>query len=235
LEVGVGLQSIRLNELDKADAAVAKLIADYNDHPKIGKALFQIGEECFYAKKYEKTIELLELIRSNYAEKDFLSKPEVPYILATCWKRIKRPNEAIRWYEKSLEEYPNGKFSGSACYRIAILYMTVISDFEKATYWFGEQRRRYDFEPLGARALFKIGTIYLYDLEDWEKGIGTFENYMATYPNGEDYWNSVYCLGLCLEKQGKKGEALAAYRQAYEVADCEEFRDSAMKKIKELQ
>jgi predicted Zn-dependent protease len=33
LQVGVALQSIKLGELDKANAALEKLIADYNDNP----------------------------------------------------------------------------------------------------------------------------------------------------------------------------------------------------------
>jgi len=45
LQVGIALQSIKLGELDKADAAAEKLIADYNDHPKIAKGLFQIAEQ----------------------------------------------------------------------------------------------------------------------------------------------------------------------------------------------
>ena len=71
LQVGVALQSIKLREPNEVEAAVERLIADYNDHPKIAKALFQIAEEFYYAHKYDKAIGVMELILSSYQEREY--------------------------------------------------------------------------------------------------------------------------------------------------------------------
>ncbi|MHC4334704.1 MAG: tetratricopeptide repeat protein, partial [Planctomycetota bacterium] len=94
LQVGIALQSIKLREPNKADAAVQKLIGDYNDHPKIAKALFQIAEQHYYAWNYTKGIEVLELIQTRYPEKDFPAKSEAPFVLAICYQRVKEWDKA---------------------------------------------------------------------------------------------------------------------------------------------
>jgi len=109
LQVGIALQSIKLGEFDKAEAATAKLIADYNDNENIAKGLFQIGEEYFYAKKYPETIRLLELIDSNYPDKEFPAKNELAELVSGfSWEEVKKDasrEEVLAWWEKNKQRW----------------------------------------------------------------------------------------------------------------------------------
>jgi TolA-binding protein len=122
LQVGVALQSIKLNELDKADAAVAKLIADYNDHPKIGKGLFQIGEEYYRLQNCAKAIEIWEVIEARYADREFANRMELPYVLGSCYGRLGGYEEAIACYEQLVDQWPQWKHAAVAQVLVAECY-----------------------------------------------------------------------------------------------------------------
>ena len=229
LQVGVALQSIKLGELDKADAAVRKLIADYNEHPRIAKALSQIAEEHLYAKNYENGIELWELIESQYTSLDFASKDEVPYLLATCYERSGDYNRAIEYYEQMLERYPHNKFACRVPYRLGMIYMRGKTDYQAAIYWFDKQNRLYDNELLGSRALRHQAHIYSYKLKDYENAKACYERYVTDYPNGESIWGMTCNLARCYEKLGIPQEAV----RFYELAMSETTNPALINKTRE--
>ena len=233
-QVGIALESIKLGESEKAEAAIARLIADFNDNPNIAKGLFQIGEEYFYAKKYQKTIELLELIDANYPGRDFPAKNELAYVVASCYKRMRDYDKAIAWYQRSMEEYPKGKFAVGCCYRIAMVYMAAKKDYEKAIYWFGQQRARYADKRRGERALAEMGGLYRVKLKDYGKAIECFEEYAREYPDGPTLWGCLYELGQSYEALGQRENALAAYEQAYDVSGSMDLRAAVSKRIRGL-
>ena len=117
---------------------------------------------------------LLQMIDSDYADKEFAARSELAYVVASCYKRV--------------DEYPKGKFAVRACYRIAMVYMRVKKDYEKAVYWFGQQRERYDYKRLSERALAKMGGIYRAELKDYGRAVDCFEQYEREYPDGPTLW-----------------------------------------------
>jgi tetratricopeptide (TPR) repeat protein len=235
LQVGVALQSIKLNELDKADAAVAKLIADYNDHPRIGKALFQIGEQYFYASNHLKTIQLLQLIETSYPQQEFPARNEVPFVLATCYKRVHELDKAIEYYAKTIERYPDSRYAAWCPYNLGWIYNQVKDDYEKAIYWYQQQRRLYPDSNYASWALFDVQCIYIYMLEDYAKGAETCREYLDQYPNGLDSWGSLSNLALCREKLGDKAKAIEALLEAHEKAKNDGLRNEVLERIHRLQ
>jgi tetratricopeptide (TPR) repeat protein len=235
LQVGVALQSIKLGELEKAQSATDQLIADYNDHPRIAKALFQIGEEHFYAGNYEEVIGLLELIDSNYPSRDFPSKSELPFVLATSCKRIRDWNKAIEYYERSVEEYPGSTYAAWSPYNIGWIYAHGKRDYENAIHWFEQQRALYPEDDSSSAALFQMECIYVHELKDYEKGAETCEEYLGAYPNGIDAYGSLSNLGRCYVKLGETEMALAALEEAYDLAVSEGLRRSIAARIAPLQ
>jgi tetratricopeptide (TPR) repeat protein len=234
LQVGVALQSIKLRELDKADAAVQKLIADYNDHPKIAKALFQIAEQYFYAGKHWKVIGLLEFIQSDYPEKQFASRNELPFVLATCYKQVSEWDKAIEYYERTLRDYPSGRYASWCPYNIAMIYNHVKVDWDKAIYWYEQQRERYPDDSYSVDALFDIGVIYLDRLGDCRRAVEVFQQYVDQYPHGMDIWGSLSNLARCYESMGRRQRAISVLRQAYEEAKTPGLRKAASERIELL-
>ncbi|MHC4648017.1 MAG: tetratricopeptide repeat protein, partial [Planctomycetota bacterium] len=235
LQVGVALQSIKLREWDKADAAVAKLIADYNEHPKIGKGLFQIGEQYYYAHNYGQTIKLLELIDGNYPRRVFPSKSELPFILATCYEKLEIYDEAINNYRRSVEQYAKCRFSRMAPYAIGRICMSHKKEYGQALYWFERQRELYPDCMKARSALYFMGTTYLVHLQDYAKAAGAFEGYIAEYPAGTDIWSCYTSLAECCAKMGDFERALGVLREACEKGPSEELQRRYMERIKVLE
>jgi TolA-binding protein len=224
LQVGVVLQSIKLGEPNKADAAVDKLIADYNEHPNIGKALFQIAEEYYYTHGYGEAIYLLELIERCYPSREFAAKSEVPFVLATCCRELNDYENAIGYYEKAIREYPTARHSELAPYLIGTLYMDVKKEYEQALYWFEQQRQLYPDSDVDRSALYFTGELYLLRSCDYVKAAEAFEEYIASYPRGIDVWTSYRGLAKCYAELGDLEHGLAVLQAAYENAEAENVR-----------
>jgi len=108
LQVGIALQSIKLRELDKADAAIEQLIADYNDNPNLGKGLIQIAEE-YYTETvaseahpvdkvyYENPVKIWERVLKIFPD-FFRDDPDLYYFIGDCYRHLGDYEKAIQCY-----------------------------------------------------------------------------------------------------------------------------------------
>ena len=234
LQVGVALQSIKLGEPNKTDAAVQKLIADYNDNPNIAKGLFQIAEEYFYARSYDKAVELWKLVESGYQNSEFPNKKEVAYMLATCYHRLEDYNKAISYYRKAIEEYPTCQYAYRIAYELGVACRRN-EQYDRAAYWFKRQRELSDNELYGDRALFCEGLVYLFKLRDYEKAAVVFQKYSDSYPAGESIEIIPYDLALCYEKLGKEAEAIEQLQEGLEKYPDTDYAKAYKEKLAQLQ
>ena len=235
LQVGVALQSIKLREPNEVEAAVERLIADYNDHPKIAKALFQIAEEFYYAHKYDKAIGVMELILSSYQEREYPGKGELPFILAVCQKKMGRYDEAIENYRVCVEEYPESRFSLRAPYSIGLLYLRQKKDYEQAAYWFEQQLELYPDSAFRQTALDHLASCYLGHLKDYVKAAAAYEEYIANYPDDVCVWSCYTGLAQCYAKLGDTEKALTVLQTAHEKADTDKLRGEFAGRITALE
>jgi len=215
LQVGIALQSIRLGEPNKAEAAVDKLIADYNDHPNIAKGLFQIGEEYWYVKNCSEAIKLWELILNEYPDSQFENKSETPYVLAVCYKSLGNPDKAIEYYEMMLDNSPAHRFAERIPYKLGVLYRGK-GDFAEAVHWFGQQRQLYSSELYARRSLLQQAAVYYYDLKDYEKATEAYGRYKDKYPDDKRASVAYLLLARSHEKMGNRDEAIKILAEASE-------------------
>jgi tetratricopeptide (TPR) repeat protein len=234
LQVGLALQSIKLKDETKTYAAVERLIADFNDHPNIGKGLFQVAEEHFYAKNYWETIELLELIQNKYSKRIFPARGEVPFVLATCYQRVSEVDKAIENYERMLKEYPRGKFASRTPYCLGFVYANMKIDYAKAIYWFECQRENYPNDAYSELVLSDMCLIYSKRLGDYTKGTEVCQQYVDFYPKGADLWGCLSNLAWCYEKLGENDKAIEVLFQAFDKARSEAVRESVFQRIDRL-
>jgi len=233
LQVGVALQSIKLGELGKADAAVAKLIADYNDNPNLAKGLFQIGEEHWYAKNYKGAIGLLELVLNDYPDSQFKFKSETPYLLALCYKKLENPEKAIEYFKLMLETAPGDRVAQQIPYKLGVLYREKGEPLE-ALYWFDEQKLRYSNELYSERASLQKAAVYYYGLKDYEKGAQVYQQYIRDYPVRKRAWVAYLFLARCHEKMGNRDEAIAVLEEALEKFAGSSRGEEIAKELKKM-
>jgi len=178
-------------------------------------------------------IGLLELIDSNYGDLDFPAKSELPYVLATCYNRLGREDEAIEWYKKSIEQYPRSRYAPRAAYRIGVIYAQEKKENENAIYWFEKQMELYPGQS--EKALHFIQVIYVHRLGDWVKGAEACQQYMERYPDGRQVCGSLCNMAFCLKMLGDREEAKELFWQAYDRAESDNLRAEIMYEIERLE
>ncbi|HUT29075.1 MAG TPA: tetratricopeptide repeat protein [Sedimentisphaerales bacterium] len=234
LQVGVALQSIKLREPNRVEAAIEQLIADYNDHPKIAKALFQTAEQYFYAGKHWKVIDILELIQADYPEKHFPAESELPFVLAECYKQVSEWDKAIEYFEKTLKEYPKSDYASWCPYNLAWIYNHQKVDYDKAIYWYEQQMQLYPEDSYAGMALFDMCCLYTHTLKDYPRGARLCQQYVDERPGGIDEWGCLSNLARCHEHLGNTEKAIEVLSLAYEKAKTSGLRKAALRRIEEL-
>ena len=228
---GVVKLDICLGNDANVQPALDELIADFNDHSEIPNILLLISERYFYKHSYQRATELWELILRKYPESSVIG--EIIYPLAVCYEKLEDEPNAIKYFTKLVEQHPNGQYAYRASYRLAILYRRQ-GNYDQAIYWFQQQRRLYSNEPYRDRALYCEGLIYLYKLKDYEKAAEIFQEYIDTYPDGEQHL-ALYRLAVCYEQMGKKAQAIELLQQGLEEYSDTVFAETYMDKLMQLQ
>lgn len=214
-----------------AQIAIDTLITDYNDHPELPQTLLSISEQYFYRNNYQRSAELWELMLSKYPESSVIE--EILYFLAVCYEKLENEPNAITHYTKLFEQYPNGRYAYRAPYSLALIYRRQ-KHYDKAIYWFQQQRRLYLIEPYRERSLYCEGLVYLYKLKDYEKAAEIFQEYINTYPTGERHL-ALYRLAVCYEQLGKTAQAIELLQLGLMEYSDTIFAETYMEKLMQLQ
>ena len=214
-----------------AQVAIDKLIADFNDHPALPMKLALLGDEYFYDKDYPKAIAIWKLVLNKYPGR---GPKLIPYLLATSYERMRHWHTAIKYYEQSLQEYPNCKYGYRVPYRLGILYRRV-KKYEEAVYWLGQQGKLYSHANTGQRALFLQGAVYQHNMKEYEKAAEVYRKYIDDHLGGESAEVAPYCLARCLKAMGRTGEAISALKDGLEKCSSPAGQEDYRRKLAELQ
>ncbi len=220
------------NDTD-VNLAVSKLIADYNNHPDFPTTLFDIAQEERYSEKHPQAIRHWKYVFDNYPKSQL--REQIPSLLAVCYNIIGQEDTAIKYYKQTLEEFPNAPYAYRAAYKIASIYKYERIDFDKAIYWFEQQRQLYDNELISSRSLSEIGEIYICHLKDYKTGLSLCRQYLDEYPNSRTIWTIYSNIAICHEKLGDIDSAIESLRKAHENAPDDLLRTNISKRITRLE
>jgi len=131
-QVGIALSSIWMGQESEAEEAIETLCVDFNDNPKLGKALFQIGE-AYYEKG----------VRSG------LKSPEAPILFG----------KAMVLWDKFIKEFPPTLATADAYYLSGICYRRR-GNYEKAIDCFREVVANWPTYHYVCRAQLRIAKCY---------------------------------------------------------------------------
>jgi tetratricopeptide (TPR) repeat protein len=224
------MADVNLGDDPNALADFNELIADFNDVHSLPRKLASKGDEFFYRNDYPKAIAIWEMVLTKYPGR----KPNyLAYVLGTSYERLKDYATAIKYYEQSVEKYPNCIYAYRVPYRLGILYRRV-KNYEKSVYWFGRQSKLYSHAGMSQRALFFQGVVYLFDMEKYELAAALFQEYVQRYPEARNAPVALYDLALCREKAGDKGEAIALLETAISLYSGSNYIKDINKKLVEL-
>ena len=233
IQVGFALQSIRLKDDPNTEAAIDKLIADYNELPSFAESAYDVATQCFHTRNYGQAIRLWKLVFKN---KHLLQRhnDEMPYLLAKCHEQLEEYTEAIEYYIMAVEDYRQGPYAWRVSYELARLMMD-LEDYDNAIYWFNRQRELYpDIKRTAHKSLEWQGNIYFRYRQDYQKAAEIYEQCLESVPNRSAADSEMYNLSICYEKLGDNDKAIKVLDEALRLYPGCRLESAIAKRIGEL-
>ncbi len=140
-QMGMALSDIRTGDIETAEdvhAVIDRLILDFNDHPGLPQAVFQVGEEYwnegFRCENAARNDQAKECFRKALGvwERVIAELPESPtttqayYLSARCYEKAGDYSKAIAFSRTVVEKWPEHQFAWNAQFCIASCYQELV-------------------------------------------------------------------------------------------------------------
>ncbi|MEO0113259.1 MAG: tetratricopeptide repeat protein [candidate division WOR-3 bacterium] len=182
-KLGKGYCALHLGRYKEAEECFNSVYQiDLSDTIFTLNALLGLGYSSFNQGEYEKAINYFDFIIQNFnfpSYKDFIAKAYF-YAGIAC-EKLKYYGEALEYYKKLLENYPDYEKADEACFRIGDLYFKA-KRYDDAIGSFQYLITRYPNSSFLSFAQAAIGQTYLIQ-KDYKKAIFAFEKFLNLFPN----------------------------------------------------
>ncbi|MCS7250472.1 MAG: tetratricopeptide repeat protein [candidate division WOR-3 bacterium] len=182
-KLGKGYCALHLGRYEEAEEIFNSIYqADLNDSVFTLNALLGLGYASFNKGEYIKAIEYFDFIIQNFnfsPYKDFVAKAYF-YAGIAC-EKLKYYGQALEYYKRLLENYPDYEKADEASFRIGDLYFKA-KKYEEAIGSFNYLITRYPNSSFLSFAQAAIGQAYLAK-KDYRNAILSFEKFLNLFPN----------------------------------------------------
>jgi outer membrane protein assembly factor BamD len=241
------LSLIVAQDYNGAQMALDKVVADFNGHPLLTEAVFQIGNE-YYDEGFNARNDPNEILRqqakdrlkqaAEVFEKIITELPEsVPYtanayyLSGNCYylrgNDSNDYNKAINYYEGAIAKWPDSQHACSAMGLIGVCYERLQKSgtlTEEQAYPLIEQTykaviEKYPDNPYSEYACTRLGWMN-FDKGQWADAAHYSELFLQKCPQDDPRINeTLYHLGVAYENMGDSEAALKTYRLFLDKAD----------------
>lgn len=206
----------KLGDKANAEAAIDQLIKDAKDIPDFIQTAYLASEHYFGAKNYEFAKKLaLAAIEHTKDPKDFYHAGSSAFVVAKCARKLEDLATQIKYCLLIMEKYPKSLYAYRVPNELGALYRRE-KNFERAVYWYKQQRKLYDDRLMASRSTFDLGVTYARMIKDDAKAVEVFENYLKCNPSRSGTGVIPIFLATCYDNLGKKTEAIAVLNRALE-------------------
>jgi soluble lytic murein transglycosylase len=187
-----------------------KVFDNYPSDAGIPKALFGTARSYMWERKYDKAVEWFDKLT-----KDHLSTKDGREGLAfqgASYVRMGKNLEAARTYERYVTMFPQGERIESAHLNIIDAYREA-GKYDEANKWVDRTVQDFEGKPSEVNALHARLRMEIFR-ENWNAAVAAADallsgkSFSGTMASADEVR---YLRALALEKQGRKGEAVAAY------------------------
>lgn len=237
-QMGVAVSNIALSNEPNVEnpntvAAIDSIIADFNDHPDLPEAVFQIGEEYYnWAFGYEnkgrgaeaeenftKAIIVWERIIQELPSSDVFT-PLAYYVAGDCYFQLGEYETAIKYCQVVADNWPDYEYAWHAQFLVGnyyerLRYAGLIPESEANPII--EQAYQVVIEKYPDCRKFKYASLKLAELnferEQWTEAAMYYELFLTKFPE-TDYPSSIlYSLGQAYDNIGEVNEAIRVYNE----------------------
>ena len=208
------------------------------------RATFELAELEYEAKKYDKSIALLDkLIAKGVSGK---LEQQVFYRRAWCFLGRKQDDDALDNFEQLLKTYPKSDYVPIAAYQAGELRLK-LKDFETAYQHYLQSVSSKKNSEVRELALLRLGESQTLR-DSWTAAQKTFETFMAEFPRSKYDRRAQMWRGWCLENLKKYDDAIRDYnavlrfhirdeisaRAQFQIGECYMAKKKYEKAIKAL-
>jgi len=240
---GMIMADIGLGNDANAQAALDSLIADFNDHPGLPKAVFVIGEEYYnravflrqneglyeeVKEYYRKTLAVWERIITELPESEATIRAQAYLFSAECCRRLSEYDKAVEYFQAVVDNWPDYEYACNAqclvgeCYEKlsksgSLAESEAIPRIEQA---YNGVIERYPDCSLVKYACGRLGRLN-FARAQWVDAAMYFELLLQKYQYPLDRRPSrvLYYLGQAYEKMGESDLAARVYGEFINIAD----------------
>ena len=240
---GIVNSNIALGDEAAAEAAVNKLLTNFNDNPLIARAVWDTGQYYRESKKYEKANEFDRYVIDHWPKSEYVMWAKMDMAKTD----IGLGNDAA--VEKTIdiliadfndhpelptaifilgEEYYNKAFNtkgdtNSPDARPEEYYRKALAIWERII-------QKLPPSPTTPQAYWCSAVVYSQELGEYQKGIEYYQNVVDTWPDYEYAWHAQFFIGMYYEKLRDSGgipesEVNPKIEQAYKAV-VEKYPDS---------
>jgi len=229
-----GLAIVKVNmgqDVEVVNDALA-LIADFNDHPELPRAVFHIGEEYYFiaesyykdkqkaeaAPLYQKALDIWEMVIEREGLEAFRSS-QLYGFSGWAYYRLGEYIKAIEYFENILDNQPGYIYITTVQYMVGASYeklkkapdvaMSADEADLRIEAAYTAVVENWPEKPLATGACMKLGRLY-FAKEQWAEAIVYFEMYRQRRP---EHYRFLYMLGQAYEKIGDNELAIAVYEE----------------------
>ena len=238
-KTGIAKLNISLGNDANAQAAIDSLIADFNDHPALPEAIFQVGHG-YYTKArlkekdglddkakeyYRKAITVWEKIINKLPPS--ATTPQAYYCSAVCYSQeLGEYQKGIDYYQQIVDNWPHYQYAWHAQFFVGKYYEKLrnsgsIPDSEanpKIEQAYQAVIEKYPDSKSTPSAALYLGRIN-FNRKQWVEAAYYFELFLQKSDNNQSLRYVVSPLGQAYEKMGEADSAIAVYREFIATAE----------------
>ena len=181
-KLGKGYCALHLGRFKQAEEIFKNIYqTDFTDTIFTLNALLGIAYSLFNQGEYLKAIDYFDFIIQNFPKNfsDFIAKSY--FYAGQASEKLKYYGQALTYYQRLIENYPDYEKADEACFRIGDLYFKA-KKYDDAIGTFQYLINRYPSSPFLSFAQALIGQAYLAQ-RDYKNAIISLEKFRQFFPN----------------------------------------------------
>ena len=251
---GIVLSNICLDNLHRAQTAIEKLVADFNNHSALPEALYGIARRFNELSKYEHAADVYQQIIQQYPDSSYAEKANVEVSKFETWLYIRAADDsnAAAATEKLIADF-NGHpdlsrvifLSGKEYYQQGLKYDKEGNKdqakvyFQKALDLWERIIQEFPESTTTPQACNWMAHCCFEHLGEYQKAIDSCQKVVINWPDYEYVWHAQFLVGNYYERLTYAGlipesEATPIIEQAYKAVvekypDCSKFKYASLK------
>jgi tetratricopeptide (TPR) repeat protein len=116
-----------LGQDQNALAATEKLLADFNDHPDLGWAIYVVGEQYCIQRQFAQAAAIWDQIAEEAPEFDFTRFANADHFvaMAQCYQELGQYQKIIEYYQRVVDDYPDYQYTWNALFLVGRNYQNL--------------------------------------------------------------------------------------------------------------